>query len=130
MSENSKIEDFNTKTDKLDSIQIQDSELLIIDKVIQEFAPEIAYLYHIREDESEEQQIKTGRLHENRILGIILKFYLEGKKKVTTGEVEQEYKKYFKEIARSTISTYLNMRKKESTLYKVRDGSIVYYIFY
>ena len=64
MSENSKIEDFNIKTDKLDSIQIQDSELLIIDKVIQEFAPEIAYLYHIREDESEEQQIKTGRLHQ------------------------------------------------------------------
>jgi len=130
LSENSKIEDFNIKTDKLDSIQIQDSELLIIDKVIQEFAPEIAYLYHIREDESEEQQIKTGRLHENRILGIILKFYLEGKKKVTTGEVEQEYKKYFKEIARSTISTYLNMLKKESTLFKERDGRIVYYIFY
>ena len=130
MSENSKIEDFNIKADKLDSIQIQDSELLIIDKVIQEFAPEIAYLYHIREDESEEQQIKTGRLHENRILGIILKFYLEGKNKITTGEVEQEYKKYFKEIARSTISTYLNMLKKESTLFKERDGRIVYYIFY
>ena len=130
MSENSKIEDFDIEIDKLDSIQIEDSELLIIDKVIQEFAPEIAYLYHIREDESEEQQIKTGRLHENRILGIILKFYLEGKKKVTTGEVEQEYKKYFKEIARSTISTYLNMLKKESTLYKERDGRIVYYIFY
>ena len=130
MSENSKIEDFDIQIDKLDSIQIEDSELLIIDKVIQEFAPEIAYLYHIREDESEEQQIKTGRLHENRILGIILKFYLEGKKKVTTGEVEQEYKKYFKEIARSTISTYLNMLKKESTLFKERDGRIVYYIFY
>ncbi|MFX0081682.1 MAG: hypothetical protein ACFE94_08010 [Candidatus Hodarchaeota archaeon] len=130
MSENSKIEDFDIKIDKLESIQIEDSELLIIDKVIQEFAPEIAYLYQIREDESEEQQIKTGRLHENRILGIILKFYLEGKKKITTGEVEQEYKKYFKEIARSTISTYLNMLKKESTLYKERDGRIVYYIFY
>ncbi|MCK4384489.1 MAG: hypothetical protein KAW66_14405, partial [Candidatus Lokiarchaeota archaeon] len=47
-----------------------------------------------------------------------------------TGEVEHEYKKYFKEIARSTISTYLNMLKKESTLYKERDGRIVYYIFY
>lgn len=130
MSENSKIEDFDIQIDKLDSIQIEDSELLIIDKVIQEFAPEIAYLYQIREDESEEQQIKTGRLHENRILGIILKFYLEGKNKITTGEVEQEYKKYFKEIARSTISTYLNMLKKESTLFKERDGRIVYYIFY
>ncbi|MFX1593087.1 MAG: hypothetical protein ACFFCL_10365, partial [Promethearchaeota archaeon] len=29
-----------------------------------------------------------------------------------------------------TISTYLNMLKKESTLYKERDGRIVYYIFY
>ncbi|MFX1280401.1 MAG: hypothetical protein ACFFA3_13415 [Promethearchaeota archaeon] len=130
MSENSKIKDIDIKLGKFDSIQINDSELLIIDKVIQEFAPEIAFLYQIREDESEEQQIKTGRLHENRILGIILKFYLEGKKKITTGEVEQEYKKYFKEIARSTISTYLNMLKKESTLYKERDGRIVYYIFY
>lgn len=130
MSENSNIEDFDIEIDKLDSIQIEDSELLIIDKVIQEFAPEIAYLYHIREDESEEQQIKTGRLHENRILGIILKFYLEGKKKITTGEVEHEYKKYFKEIARSTISTYLNMLNKESTLYKEREGRVVYYIFY
>jgi len=130
LSENSKIKDFSIKLDKIDSIQIHDSELLIIDKVIQEFAPEIAFLYHIREDESEEQQIKTGRLHENRILGIILKFYLEGKNKITTGEVEQEYKKYFKEIARSTISTYLNMLKKESTLYKERNGRIVYYIFY
>jgi hypothetical protein len=130
LSENSKIEDYDIEIEKLESIQIEDSELLIIDKVIQEFAPEIAYLYQIREDESEEQQIKTGRLHENRILGILLKFYLEGKKKITTGEVEKEYKKYFKEIARSTISTYLNMLKKESTLFKERDGRIVYYIFY
>jgi hypothetical protein len=59
-----------------------------------------------------------------------LKFYLEEHKKITTGEVEKEYKRYFKEIARSTISTYLNMLKKESTLYKERDGRIVYYIFY
>jgi hypothetical protein len=130
LSENSKIKDYVIESEKLESIQIEDSELLIIDKLISEFAPEIAFLYQIREDESEEQQIKTGRLHENRILGIILKFYLEGKKKITTGEVENEYRKYFKEIARSTISTYLNMLKKESTLYKERDGRIVYYIFY
>lgn len=130
MSENSKIKDLIIDSRQFESIQIKDSELSIIDDVIQDFAPEIAFLYQIREDESEEQQIKTGRLHENRILGIILKFYLEGKKKITTGEVEHEYKKYFKEIARSTISTYLNMLKKESTLYKERDGRIVYYIFY
>ena len=106
------------------------AELDTLDKAIQDFAPEVADVYYIREDESEEQQIKTGRLHENRILGIILKFYLEGKKKVTTTEVENEYKKYFKDIARSTISTYLNMLKKESTLYKERDGRVVYYIFF
>ena len=130
MSEKPDIEKLLIESAKLEGAQILDSELKITDKVIQEFAPEIAYLYQIREDESEEQQIKTGRLHENRILGIILKFYLEGKKKITTGEVEQEYKRYFKEIARSTISTYLNMLKNESTLYKERDGRIVYYIFY
>ncbi|MFX1402170.1 MAG: hypothetical protein ACFE8V_13095 [Promethearchaeota archaeon] len=101
-----------------------------MDKLIREFAPELSDIYNIREDESEEQQVKTGRLHENRILGILLKFYLDGKKKVTTREVESEYRKYFKEIARSTISTYLNMLKKESTLCKERDGRVVYYKFH
>lgn len=96
--------------------------------MIQEVAPEIVDIYDIREDESEEQQIKTGRLHECRILGIMLKFYFEGKEKVTTRDVEFEYKKYFKEIARSTISTYLNMLKNENTLYKERDGRIVFYL--
>jgi len=130
LSEKSEIEKFLIKSAKSEAAQITDSELRLVDKVILDVAPEIAYLYQIREDESEEQQIKTGRLHENRILGIILKFYLEGKKKITTGEVEEEYKRYFKDIARSTISTYLNMLKKESILYKERDGRIVYYIFY
>ena len=59
----------------------------------------------------------------------MLKFFLEGKKKVTTREVELEYKKYFKDIARSTISTYLNMLKKEAMLIKEREGRIVYYMF-
>ena len=130
MSEKSEIEKLLIEGAKSEGSEISDSELKLIDKVIQDYAPEIAYLYQFREDESEEQQIKTGRLHENRILGIILKFYLEGKKKITTGEVEEEYKRYFKEIARSTISTYLNMLKNESTLYKERDGRVVYYIFY
>jgi len=130
LSEKSEIEKILLESAKFDIAQISDSELKLIDKVVQNFAPEIAYLYQFRDDQSEEQQIKTGRLHENRILGIILKFYLEGKNKIATGEVEEEYKRYFKEIARSTISTYLNMLKKESTLYKERDGRIVYYIFY
>ncbi len=130
MSEKSEIEKLLIEGAKLEALEITDSKLQLVDKVIQDFAPEIAFLYQFRDDESEEQQIKTGRLHENRILGILLKFYLEGKNKITTGEVEDEYKRYFKEIARSTISTYLNMLKKESTLYKERDGRIVYYIFY
>jgi len=61
-----------------------------LEKIIHEIAPELIDIYNIREDETEEQQIKTGRLLENRILGIILKFFLEGKKKVTTREVELE----------------------------------------
>ncbi|MCJ7651640.1 MAG: hypothetical protein MUP85_23785, partial [Candidatus Lokiarchaeota archaeon] len=96
--------------------------------MIQEVAPEIVDIYDIREDESEEMQVKTGRLHESRILGIMLKYYFEGKQKVTTRDVEFEYKKYFKEIARSTISTYLNMLKSENTLYKERDGRVVFYL--
>ncbi len=111
-------------------LEITELNIYILEKVIHEIAPELIDIYNIREDENEEQQVKTGRLHENRILGIILKFYLEGKKKVTTRDVEIEYKKFFKEIARSTISTYLNMLKKESTLYKERDGRLVYYIFF
>ncbi|MFX0022036.1 MAG: hypothetical protein ACFE9S_06895 [Candidatus Hermodarchaeota archaeon] len=130
MSERTEIEKLLLEGAKLETVEITDSKLKLIDTVVQDFAPEIAFLYQIREDESEEQQIKTGRLHENRILGIILKFHLEGQEKITTGEVEDEYKRYFKEIARSTISTYLNMLKKETTLYKERDGRVVYYIFY
>ena len=60
----------------------------------------------------------------------MLKFYLEGRKKVTTRDVELEYKKFYKDIARSTISTYLNVLKKEGTLAKERDGRLVYYTFY
>lgn len=130
MSEKSDIEEILIERSKSDDIEALNSEFQPIDDVVQEYAPEIAYLYHIREDEAEEQQIKTGRLHENRILGIVLKFHLEGRDKITTGEVENEYKKYFREIARSTTSTYLNMLKKESTLYTERDGRVAYYIFY
>ncbi|NVM36626.1 MAG: hypothetical protein HWN81_13605 [Candidatus Lokiarchaeota archaeon] len=129
MSEKLEIEKSLIDNIKLEELDITDTELQLIDKTIQDFAPEIAYLYQIREDESEEQRIKTGRLHENRILGILLKFYFEGKKKVTTGEIEEEYKRYFKEIARSTTSTYLNILKKDFTLKTKRDGRIVYYSF-
>ena len=129
MTERSKINETLVESTKLEGTETIDPELSLIDKVIQDFSPEIAYLYQIREDESEEQQIKTGRLHENRILGILLKYYFEGKKTGTTGEFEAEYKRYFKEIARSTISTYLNLLKKDSTLTTKRDGRNVYYFF-
>ncbi len=111
-------------------LEITELNVYILEKIIHEIAPELIDIYNIREDESEEQQIKTGRLHENRILGIMLKFFLEGKKKVSTHEVELEYKKFFKDIARSTISTYLNILKRETTLYKERDGRLVYYILH
>jgi hypothetical protein len=110
--------------------EITELTIYILEKVIHEIAPELLNVYNIREDESEEQQIKTGQLHENRILGIMLKFYLEGRKKVTTRDVELEYKKFYKNIARSTISTYLNVLKKEGTLSKERDGRLVYYTFF
>ncbi len=124
------IEKLLKKNTQFEGAEIKDLELKLIYKTIQDFAPEIAYLYQFREDESEELQVKTGRLNENRILGIFLKFYLEGKNIITTTEIEQDYKRYFKDIARSTTSTYMNMLTKESTLYKERDGRIVYYIFY
>lgn len=111
-------------------LEITELTIYILEKVIHEIAPELLNVYNIREDESEEQQIKTGQLHENRILGIMLKFYLEGRKKVTTRDVELEYKKFYKDIARSTISTYLNVLKKEGTLAKERDGRVVYYTFF
>ena len=110
-------------------LEIIELTIYILEKVIHEVAPELLNFYNIREDESEEQQIKTGQLHENRILGIMLKFHHNGKEKVTTREVELEYKKFYKDIARSTVSTYLNILKKEGTLSKERDGRLVYYIF-
>ena len=54
MSENSKVKDFILDSRQFESIQITNSELSIIDEVVQDFAPEIAFLYQIREDESEE----------------------------------------------------------------------------
>jgi hypothetical protein len=107
-----------------------DQEFEVLSKVLDEYAPEIADMWAFRDDVSEAQQIKTGRLHENRILGILLKYHLMGKDKITTSDVENEYKKYFKNIARSTISTYLNMLEKEIVLFKERDGRIVNYFFY
>ncbi|MFW9865070.1 MAG: hypothetical protein ACFFEN_03155 [Candidatus Thorarchaeota archaeon] len=127
MSERSNIENILTGIRKKEGIRIADSFLKLLDNVIQDFAPEISHVYQIREDETEQQQIKTGRLHENRILGIFLKYYLQGNQKLITNDVEREYRRYFRGIARSTLSTYLNELVKDSTLHKERDGRNVFF---
>ena len=124
------IEKLYVEIPKLESFEIKDSKLKLIDKVIQDFAPELSFLYQFREDESEEQQTQTGRLHENRILGIFLESYLEGKPQITTADVVSVYQKYFKELARSTVSNYLNILKRETTLFKEKKGRTVYYSLY
>ncbi|MHA1987410.1 MAG: hypothetical protein ACW98D_12290 [Promethearchaeota archaeon] len=129
MSEKSENENTIRKHQKLLGTKIIDPELKSIDKVIQEYAPEISYLYKYREDETEGQQTKIGYLQENRILGIILKFYLEGKNKILTMEVGKEYKRFFKPIAHSTISSHLNMFIKNLILFKEKDGKNVNYTF-
>ncbi|MBD3353851.1 MAG: hypothetical protein GF364_20380 [Candidatus Lokiarchaeota archaeon] len=100
-----------------------------LDKLIKEYAPEVYEFWEERRDSSEDQGIRTGRLHENHILGIILKHYLEGDPEVTTTDIEEQYKIFFKKIARSTVSTYLNQLEKEGVLYKKRDGRTVKYLF-
>jgi DNA-binding transcriptional ArsR family regulator len=100
-----------------------------IDKVIQEYAPEVKEVWIERKDTSEDQGIRTGRLHENHILGIIVKHHLETVPEITTTDIEEEYEISFKKIARSTVSTYLNQLEKENVLYKKRDGRNVQYLF-
>ena len=100
-----------------------------LNKVIKEYAPEVFEIWGVRRDSSEMQGIRTGRLHENHILGIILKHEVEDLKFVTTTDIEVEYKTFFKKIARSTVSTYLNQLEKEGVLFKKRDGRTVKYLF-
>ena len=73
-------------------LDITELTIYILEKVIHEIAPELLNIYNIREDESEEQQIKTGQLHENRILGIMLKFYLEGRKNFDRIQLSMRWK--------------------------------------
>lgn len=97
---------------------ITNPDFKLMDEVIQEFSPELERFYKIIEDKTEEQRIKTGRLHENRIMGVILNFFLKGKRKITTTLVKEEYQKFFKDIGFSTVSNYLNKLIKESILLK------------
>jgi DNA-binding transcriptional ArsR family regulator len=102
-------------------------ELEHLSEIVREYAPELADLWIIRKDDFEEEGIRTGRLHENHILGIILGQDFLNEKRITTQEIESHYEKYFKKIARSTVSTYLNQLDKEGVLGKERDGRIVFY---
>jgi len=48
-------------------------------------------------------------------------------KNITTQDIENLYELYFKKIARSTVSTYLNLLDKEGVLGKERNGRTVFY---
>jgi len=100
-----------------------------LNKVIKEYAPEVYESWSARNDISEEQGIKTGRMHENHILGIIMRHYIEEIPEINTTDIEDEYQIFFKKIARSTVSTYLNQLEKENLLYKKREGRMVKYLF-
>jgi DNA-binding transcriptional ArsR family regulator len=98
-------------------------------QVIDEIAPEVADVWLERYDIAEDEGIKTGRLHENRILGLKLRYTQIGEERTTTSDLEDEYELFFKKIARSTVSTYLNQLVKDGVLAKERDGRVVYYLF-
>ncbi|MHA1731738.1 MAG: hypothetical protein ACTSU5_07325 [Promethearchaeota archaeon] len=95
-------------------------------KVVDEFAPEVTKAWDVIDDPSEE---KLGRLHENRILGIKLRYLFLDQPRTTTSDIEDSYELFFQKIARSTVSTYLNQLDKEGVLHKERDGRVVYYLF-
>jgi len=98
-----------------------------IQEIIDEIAPELADSWVVRNDLYEDEGIRTGRLHENHILGILLGCDFIDKEQLTTTNIEKYYEGFFKKIARSTVSTYLNQLDKEGVLGKERKGRIVYY---
>ncbi|GAB4319114.1 MAG: hypothetical protein Kow0069_22520 [Promethearchaeota archaeon] len=101
-------------------------DLSKVESVVREFAPEVADSWAAIEDPKEE---RLGRLHENRILGIKLRYLFLERPKTTTSDVEDSYEIFFQKIARSTVSTYLNQLDREGVLHKERDGRVVYYLF-
>jgi hypothetical protein len=95
--------------------------------IVTAYVPELADLWIVRRDDFEEEGIRTGHLHENHILGIILATFSLNHKNITTQDIENLYELYFKKIARSTVSTYLNQLDKEGVLGKERNGRTVFY---
>jgi DNA-binding transcriptional ArsR family regulator len=75
----------------------------------------------------EMQDAMLGRVHENHLLGIFLWFYTVKKEDVTTERLGEEYEKFFQNVSRSTISTYLNQLEKQGILSKTRKGKEVHY---
>lgn len=106
------------------------SDLELLKKVIKEYSPEIYDVFDSQRETGEEDGSKTGRQHENHILGIILanEFKDDVEGQITTTGIETEYELYFKKIARSTVSTYLNQLDKEGVLTKRREGRTVFYL--
>ncbi|MFX1450250.1 MAG: hypothetical protein ACFFCM_05380 [Promethearchaeota archaeon] len=78
-------------------------------------------------DRPETIKSNLGQLQKNRILGIFLWLLDTNTDKVTTQKIETEYRKFFKEISRSSISNYLNQLIKENVLKKEKVGKTVYY---
>jgi len=68
-----------------------------------------------------------GRIHENHLLGIFLWFSVVKKEDITTERLGEEYEKFFQNVSRSTISTYLNQLEKQGILSKKRKGKEVRY---
>ena len=99
-------------------------------KAIEEYAKEFKDLKDIAMvifDRPEELKSNLGQLQKNRILGIFLWLKETSSDKVTTNRIETEYKKFFKQISRSSISNYLNQLVKENVLVKEKKGKQVYY---
>ncbi len=84
--------------------------------------------YTIKES-PETKDLKVGRLHEHRILGIMLWLYTVDILRVTTKQIVNYYTDFFEKFSRSSISTYLNSLNAEGVLRKDKEGRNVYYFF-
>ena len=78
-------------------------------------------------DKPEKDKSSLGPLQKNRILGIFLWLKETNVEKTTTQKIENEYKKFFKPISRSSISNYLNQLIRENVLKKEKVGKTVNY---
>lgn len=99
-------------------------------QAIEEYSKEFKSLKEISMkifDRPEEDKSSLGYLQKNRILGLFLWLKETNMDKVSTNKIENEYKKFFKSISRSSISNYLNQMIKENVLKKEKVGKTVNY---